>query len=70
MREDRELLAENWPDSREKQDVTLADMIAGAAGGILGQRGRGVPVVVVRGIRYAPSEEGVQSILHPRNIGA
>ncbi|WP_265737601.1 hypothetical protein [Actinacidiphila soli] len=37
-----------------------------AAGIILGQRGRGAPVAVLRSIAYAPSDEGVTAILHHR----
>jgi coenzyme F420-0:L-glutamate ligase / coenzyme F420-1:gamma-L-glutamate ligase len=50
----------------KRQEETLADLIAAAAGIILGQRGRGTPVAVLRGIAYAPGDEGVASILHPR----
>jgi len=49
----------------KRQEETLTDMIAAAAGIILGQRGRGVPVAVLRGIGYAPfSDEGVTAMLH------
>lgn len=47
----------------KRQEETLTDLIAAAAGIILGQRGRGAPVVVVRGIAYTPSNDGVASIL-------
>lgn len=50
----------------KKQEETYADLIAAAAGIILGQRGRGAPVVVLRGISYARSDEGVASMLHHR----
>ncbi|WP_330240255.1 coenzyme F420-0:L-glutamate ligase [Streptomyces sp. NBC_00525] len=48
----------------KKQEETLADMIAAAAGIILGQRGRGAPVVIMRGIGYTASDEGVSAMLH------
>ncbi|MEU3227437.1 coenzyme F420-0:L-glutamate ligase [Streptomyces sp. NPDC006976] len=48
----------------KQQEETFTDMIAAAAGIILGQRGRGVPVVILRGIGYAPSDVGVASMLH------
>jgi coenzyme F420-0:L-glutamate ligase/coenzyme F420-1:gamma-L-glutamate ligase len=50
----------------KRQEETLADLIAAAAGIILGQRGRGAPVAVLRGIAYAPGDEGVASVLHRR----
>ncbi|WP_202638703.1 coenzyme F420-0:L-glutamate ligase [Bailinhaonella thermotolerans] len=46
------------------QEETFADMIAAAAGIIPGQRGRGAPVAVLRGISYTPSDGGVSSMLH------
>jgi coenzyme F420-0:L-glutamate ligase/coenzyme F420-1:gamma-L-glutamate ligase len=53
------------PGGRAKQqEETLTDMIAAAAGVALGQRGRGAPVVVVRGIAYEQSDEGVAAMLH------
>lgn len=55
------------PGTARKQEETLVDMLAGAAGVILGQRGRGVPVVIVRGVRYERSVEGVGTILHRRS---
>ncbi|MFI0937300.1 coenzyme F420-0:L-glutamate ligase [Streptomyces sp. NPDC021020] len=48
----------------KQQEETLTDMIAAAAGIILGQRGRGVPVAILRGISYTPSDEGVTAMLH------
>ncbi|WP_217231239.1 coenzyme F420-0:L-glutamate ligase [Streptomyces anulatus] len=48
----------------KRQEETLTDMITGAAGIILGQRGRGAPVVVLRGISYEPSDDGVATMLH------
>lgn len=50
----------------KKQEETFTDLIAAAAGIILGQRGRGAPVAVLRGISYVPSDEGVASMLHHR----
>ncbi|WP_239334449.1 coenzyme F420-0:L-glutamate ligase [Frankia sp. CiP3] len=50
----------------KKQEETFTDLIAAAAGIILGQRGRGAPVAVLRGISYPRSEEGVASMLHHR----
>jgi len=48
----------------KRQEETLTDLIAAAAGIILGQRGRGAPVVVMRGIAYTPSNDGMASVLH------
>ncbi|MBK3589667.1 hypothetical protein JHN49_40890, partial [Streptomyces sp. MBT57] len=48
----------------KRQEETLTDMITGAAAIILGQRGRGAPVVVLRGIAYEPSDAGVATMLH------
>ncbi|MFJ5733971.1 coenzyme F420-0:L-glutamate ligase [Streptomyces microflavus] len=48
----------------KRQEETLTDMITGAAGIILGQRGRGAPVVVLRGILYESSDAGVATMLH------
>lgn len=50
----------------QRQEETLTDLIAAAAGIILGQRGRGAPVAVLRGIAYTPGDEGVASVLHRR----
>jgi coenzyme F420-0:L-glutamate ligase/coenzyme F420-1:gamma-L-glutamate ligase len=50
----------------KQQEETLTDLIAAAAGIILGQRGRGAPVAVLRGVSYAPGDEGVTSMLHRR----
>ncbi|HEY1621711.1 MAG TPA: coenzyme F420-0:L-glutamate ligase [Streptosporangiaceae bacterium] len=46
------------------QDESLTDLIAAAAGIILGQRGRGAPVAVLRGISYNHSDDGVAAMLH------
>lgn len=48
----------------KRQEETLTDMIAAAAGIVLGQRGRGVPVAVLRGLSYTPSDNGVAGMLH------
>ncbi|MGW0446202.1 coenzyme F420-0:L-glutamate ligase [Streptosporangium sandarakinum] len=50
----------------KRQEETFTDLITAAAGIILGQRGRGVPVVILRGISYAPGDEGVAAMLHHR----
>ncbi|URN13114.1 coenzyme F420-0:L-glutamate ligase [Streptomyces radiopugnans] len=50
----------------KRQEETFTDLIAAAAGIILGQRGRGAPVAVLRGIAYDPSDEGVATMLHHR----
>lgn len=47
-----------------RQEETFTDLIAAAAGIILGQRGRGAPVVILRGVSYAPSDDGVTAMLH------
>lgn len=52
------------PGSSKMQDETIVDMVAGAAGIVLGQRGRGVPVVVVRGVQFEKGDGGLRSILH------
>ncbi|WP_434100673.1 coenzyme F420-0:L-glutamate ligase [Streptomyces olivaceoviridis] len=46
------------------QEETFTDLIAAAAGIILGQRGRGAPIAVLRGIEYDPSDEGVPTMFH------
>ncbi|MHC3393951.1 coenzyme F420-0:L-glutamate ligase [Streptomyces lavendulocolor] len=50
----------------KRQEETFTDLIAAAAGIILGQRGRGAPVAVLRGIAYETSDKGVASMLHHR----
>ncbi len=50
----------------KRQEETFADLIAAAAGIILGQRGRGAPVAVLRGVAYSTSDEGVAAMLHHR----
>ncbi|MFJ6661290.1 coenzyme F420-0:L-glutamate ligase [Streptomyces sp. NPDC091377] len=55
------------PDGRVKrQEETLTDLVAAAAGLILGQRGRGAPVAVLRGVAYESSDAGVSAMLHHR----
>ncbi|HEU0086143.1 MAG TPA: hypothetical protein VFQ77_00560 [Pseudonocardiaceae bacterium] len=44
----------------------MTDLIAAAAGITLGQRGRGAPVAVLRGINYTTSDEDVAATLHHR----
>ncbi|MFI6689369.1 coenzyme F420-0:L-glutamate ligase [Streptomyces sp. NPDC050485] len=48
----------------KRQEETFTDMVAATAGIVLGQRGRGVPVAIVRGVTYGSSDDGVGSILH------
>ncbi|WP_307802096.1 coenzyme F420-0:L-glutamate ligase [Actinomadura violacea] len=48
----------------KRQEETLVDLLAAAAAIILGQRGRGAPVAVLRGISYNGSDEGVSAMLH------
>lgn len=50
----------------KRQEETFTDLIAAAAGLILGQRGRGAPAAVLRGIAYETSDKGVASMLHHR----
>ncbi|MFF0963760.1 coenzyme F420-0:L-glutamate ligase [Streptomyces sp. NPDC003703] len=50
----------------KRQEETLTDLIAAAAGIILGQRGRGAPVAVLRGIVHESGDMGVTSMLHRR----
>lgn len=49
-----------------RQEETFTDLIAAAAGIILGQRGRGAPVAVLRGVAYESSDAGVVSMLQRR----
>jgi coenzyme F420-0:L-glutamate ligase / coenzyme F420-1:gamma-L-glutamate ligase len=53
-----------YEDKRTEETVT--DMIAAAAGSILGQRGRGVPVSVLRGIAFTADDSGANAMLHRR----
>lgn len=48
----------------KRQEETLVDLLAGAAGVVLGQRGRGVPVVVLRGVEFEEGNGGMRSLLH------
>ncbi|WP_367140626.1 MULTISPECIES: coenzyme F420-0:L-glutamate ligase [Streptomyces] len=50
----------------KRQEETLVDMITAAAGIIMGQRGRGAPVVILRGITFDAEDEGVAAMLHHR----
>ncbi|MGK5543390.1 coenzyme F420-0:L-glutamate ligase [Streptomyces sp. URMC 127] len=50
----------------KRQEETVIDLVAAAGGIVLGQRGRGAPVVVIRGLCYEPGDGGVASILHRR----
>lgn len=51
------------------QEETLVDLIAGSAGVVMGQRGRGVPFALIRGLEYESSSLGVRSIIHPSDRG-
>jgi coenzyme F420-0:L-glutamate ligase/coenzyme F420-1:gamma-L-glutamate ligase len=50
----------------KRQEETFTDLIAAAAAIILGQRGRGAPVAILRGINYTAGDEGVAAMLHHR----
>jgi coenzyme F420-0:L-glutamate ligase/coenzyme F420-1:gamma-L-glutamate ligase len=51
-------------DGRTKdQEETIVDMMAAAAGIVIGQRGRGVPFAVIRGVGLEPSQNVLRSIL-------
>ncbi|RDG33977.1 coenzyme F420-0:L-glutamate ligase [Streptomyces corynorhini] len=53
------------PGGRTKrQEETFTDLITAAAGLILGQRGRGAPVAVLRGLSYDRTDEGVAAMMH------
>lgn len=43
---------------------TLVDTLAAAAGVVLGQRGRGAPVAVLRGVDCQAGDDGVRTIPH------
>ena len=48
-----------------RADETICDMLANAAALIMGQRGRGIPVVCIRGVGYDYAPDAtVRSILH------
>jgi coenzyme F420-0:L-glutamate ligase / coenzyme F420-1:gamma-L-glutamate ligase len=47
-------------------DALTMRALSAAAGIIRGQRGRGAPVAVLRGIAYPPGDDGVASMLHRR----
>jgi coenzyme F420-0:L-glutamate ligase/coenzyme F420-1:gamma-L-glutamate ligase len=46
--------------------IGWADEIAGAASLLMGQTNEGIPVVLVRGLRYEPAEGSAQEIIRPR----
>jgi hypothetical protein len=48
----------------KRQEETFTDMLAATAGIVLGQRGRGCPAVVIRGVQYDRGDAGVGSMLH------
>ncbi|RYJ28820.1 putative L-glutamate ligase [Streptomyces sp. L-9-10] len=48
----------------KRQEETFTDLVAAAAGLILGQRGRGVPVALLRGLEYESDDAGVTAMLH------
>jgi coenzyme F420-0:L-glutamate ligase/coenzyme F420-1:gamma-L-glutamate ligase len=47
--------------------IGWADEIAGAASLLMGQTDEGIPVVLVRGLRYQPAEGSAQEIIRPRD---
>jgi coenzyme F420-0:L-glutamate ligase / coenzyme F420-1:gamma-L-glutamate ligase len=49
----------------KRQEETLTDLVAATGAIILGQRGRGAPVAVLRGLAYKSGDQGVASMLHP-----
>ncbi|MFJ8673491.1 hypothetical protein [Streptomyces sp. NPDC093589] len=51
-------------DKTKRQEETWTSLVAAAAGLVLGQRGRGAPVAVLRGIAYERSDDGVAAMLH------
>lgn len=51
----------------KSQEEAFTDLVAAAAGTILGQRGRGAPVAVLRGITYTASDDGVAAMLHQQS---
>jgi coenzyme F420-0:L-glutamate ligase/coenzyme F420-1:gamma-L-glutamate ligase len=46
--------------------IGWADEIAGAASLLMGQTNEGIPVVLVRGLRYEPAAGSAQEIIRPR----
>lgn len=46
--------------------IGWADEVAGAASLLMGQTDEGIPVVLVRGLRYQPAEGSAQEIIRPR----
>jgi len=54
---------------KKQNQETLCDLIAAAAGILMGQRGNGIPLVVVQGIDYTFDENAtLDSILHKRSL--
>lgn len=51
-------------DTAEGLRTLAAVSLRAAAGIILGQRRRGAPVAVLRGIPHTPSDQGITTILH------
>ncbi|WP_344681399.1 coenzyme F420-0:L-glutamate ligase [Saccharopolyspora taberi] len=47
----------------QHQEETLVDMVAAAAGMVLGQRGRGAPVALISGVAFDRSDAGVAAML-------
>lgn len=48
----------------KRQEETLVDMVAAAAGIVIGQRGRDAPVARVSGVRHERGDDGVRSMPH------
>ena len=46
--------------------VGVADEVAAAASLLMGQAGEGTPVVLVRGLEYAPSRTGAAALVRPK----
>ena len=46
----------------------LVDLIAAAAALLMGQAAESVPIAIVRGVRYEPSDEGVKDITYPSKL--
>jgi coenzyme F420-0:L-glutamate ligase / coenzyme F420-1:gamma-L-glutamate ligase len=51
-------------DPRSTNQETFVDLLAAAAAVVIGQRGRGVPVAIVRGVVFGAEDNGMHSILH------
>ncbi len=48
----------------KQQEETIVDLVAAAAGIVIGQRGRGAPIAVLRGVQFEQGNEGVRATLH------